>query len=65
MAVDSVSRWIALSLKPTRSAPERVRVLNTDYLMGLGTLDERRPILVNIDKLMTSSEIGLVTQTLQ
>jgi chemotaxis signal transduction protein len=28
--------------------------LNTDYLIGLGTLDERMLILVDIDKLMSS-----------
>jgi purine-binding chemotaxis protein CheW len=38
-------------------------VLDTDYLIGLGTLDERMLILVDIDKLMTSAEMGLVVET--
>jgi purine-binding chemotaxis protein CheW len=34
--------------------------LDTDYLIGLGTLEERMLILVDIDKLMSSEEMGLV-----
>jgi purine-binding chemotaxis protein CheW len=37
-------------------------VLDTDYLIGLGTLDERMLILVDIDRLMSSSEMGLIEQ---
>ncbi|SEK17375.1 purine-binding chemotaxis protein CheW, partial [Variovorax sp. OK212] len=35
-------------------------VLDADYLIGLGTLDERMLILVDIDRLMSSEEMGLV-----
>jgi purine-binding chemotaxis protein CheW len=38
-------------------------VLDTDYLIGLGTLDERMLILVDIDRLMSSEEMGLVEAT--
>jgi purine-binding chemotaxis protein CheW len=34
--------------------------LNTDYLIGLGTVDQRMLILVDIDKLMSSTEMGLI-----
>ncbi|MFC6280372.1 chemotaxis protein CheW, partial [Polaromonas aquatica] len=30
------------------------------YLIGLGTLDERMLILVDLEKLMTSDDMGLV-----
>jgi purine-binding chemotaxis protein CheW len=33
---------------------------NSDYLTGLGTVDERMLILIDIDKLMSSSEMGLM-----
>ena len=33
---------------------------STDYLIGLGTIDQRMLILVDIDKLMSSSEMGLM-----
>jgi purine-binding chemotaxis protein CheW len=35
-------------------------VLDADYLIGLGTLEERMLILVDIDRLMSSDEMGLV-----
>jgi purine-binding chemotaxis protein CheW len=36
--------------------------LNTDHLIGLGTIDERMLILVDIDKLMSSAELGLMEE---
>jgi purine-binding chemotaxis protein CheW len=35
-------------------------VLNTDYLIGLGTLGERMLILLDIERLMSSDEMGLI-----
>ena len=60
MVVDSVSDVISLSPEQVKPAPEMGSVLDTDYLIGLGTLDERMLILVDIDKLMSSSEMGLI-----
>ena len=62
MVVDSVSDVITLSPEQVKPAPEMGSVLDTDYLIGLGTLDERMLILVDIDKLMSSSEMGLTEQ---
>ena len=63
MVVDSVSDVITLSAEQIRPAPEMGAVLDTDYLIGLGTLDERMLILVDIDKLMSSDDMGLVERT--
>ncbi|MFZ2389395.1 MAG: chemotaxis protein CheW, partial [Polaromonas sp.] len=60
MVVDSVSDVITLSPEQIKPAPAMGSVLDTDYLIGLGTLDERLLILVDIDKLMSSDEIGLL-----
>lgn len=60
MVVDSVSDVITLSLEQIKPAPEMGTALNTDYLIGLGTIDQRMLILVDIDKLMSSSEMGLI-----
>jgi len=60
MVVDSVSDVITLSPEQVRPAPEMGSVLDTDYLIGLGTLDERMLILVDIDRLMSSAEMGLI-----
>jgi len=60
MVVDSVSDVITLSPEQIKPAPEIGVALHTDYLIGLGTIDERMLILVDIDRLMSSSEMGLL-----
>ncbi len=60
MVVDSVSDVTTLAPSQIRPAPELGTAFNTDYLIGLGTLDERMLILVDIDRLMSSSEMGLI-----
>lgn len=62
MVVDSVSDVITLAPEQIRPAPEMGSAFNTDYLIGLGTLEERMLILVDIDTLMSSSEMGLIEQ---
>jgi len=60
MVVDSVSDVITLSQEQIKPAPAMGSTLDTDYLIGLGTLEERMLILVDIDRLMSSEEMGLV-----
>lgn len=62
MVVDSVSDVTTLTPEQIRPAPEMGSAFNTDYLIGLGTLEERMLILVDIDTLMSSSEMGLIEQ---
>ncbi len=65
IVVDSVSDVITLTPDQLKPAPEMGSVLDTDYLIGLGTLDQRMLILVDIDKLMSSEEMGLISQAVQ
>jgi purine-binding chemotaxis protein CheW len=65
MVVDSVSDVITLTPEQIKPAPEMGSVLDTEYLIGLGTLDERMLILVDLEKLMSSDEMGLVAQPIQ
>jgi len=58
MVVDSVSDVITLTPDQVKPPPEMGTAFNTDYLIGLGTLDERMLILIDIDKLMSSAEMG-------
>jgi purine-binding chemotaxis protein CheW len=60
MVVDGVSDVIALSPEQIKIAPQFGATLDTKYLMGLGTIDQRMLILVDIEKLMNSSEMELV-----
>jgi purine-binding chemotaxis protein CheW len=60
MVVDGVSDVIALSQEQIKIAPQFGATLDTKYLMGLGTIDQRMLILVDIEKLMSSNEMELV-----
>jgi purine-binding chemotaxis protein CheW len=60
MVVDSVSDVINLTSEQIKPAPEMGTALNTDYLVGLGTIEERMVIVVDIDRLMSSAEMGLI-----
>ena len=61
MVVDSVSDVITLEASQIRPAPEMGSAVETDYLLGIGTIEDRMLILVDIDRLMASAEVGLVT----
>ncbi len=60
MVVDGVSDVLTLGPDQIRPAPEFGNTLNTEYLSGLGAIDERMIILMDIEKLMTSPELQLV-----
>jgi purine-binding chemotaxis protein CheW len=60
MVVDGVSDVIALNADQIKPAPEFGSTIDTKYVMGLGTVDERMLILVDIEKLMTSRDMELV-----
>jgi len=62
MVVDGVSDVISLTPEQIKPAPEFGAALDTQYLMGLGTIDERMLILVDIERLMSSSDMELVNQ---
>jgi purine-binding chemotaxis protein CheW len=62
MVVDSVSDVTTLQPEQIRPAPQMGCALNTDYLVGLGTVEERMLILLDIERLMSSAEMGLLQQ---
>ena len=62
MVVDGVSDVITLKADQVKPAPEFGAGLDTRYLQGLGTVDERMIILVDIEKLMSSREMELVDE---
>ena len=60
MVVDSVSDVITLTAEQIKPAPEMGAALDIDYLIGLGSIDQRMLILMDIDKLMSGNEIGMI-----
>ena len=60
MVVDSVSDVVTLEPDQVRAAPEMGTTADGDYITGLGTVGERMLILLDIDKLMSSEQLGLI-----
>ena len=60
IVVDGVSDVISLEADQMRPTPEFGSVVDTEYIMGLGTVDERMLILIDIEKFMASGEMQLV-----
>ena len=65
MVVDGVSDVITLASEQMRPVPEFNSAVDSEHLLAIGAIDERMLILVDIEKLMTGAEMGLVEQTLQ
>jgi purine-binding chemotaxis protein CheW len=60
IVVDGVSDVVTLTAEQVKPAPALGTAMNTDHLIGLGTIDQRMLILMDIDKLMSSDEMGLI-----
>src|SRR5471032_2611500 len=54
---DHLTVVIVLLPAQIKPAPD-LGALNADYLLGLGTVDERMLILVDIDRLMSAADMG-------
>ncbi|MGQ0621045.1 MAG: chemotaxis protein CheW [Panacagrimonas sp.] len=68
MVVDGVSDVMQLTAEQIRPAPEFGGSMNTRFITGLGTLDQRMLILVDIERLMSGADMSLmdtVSQSLQ
>jgi purine-binding chemotaxis protein CheW len=60
MVVDSVSDVISLAPEQIRPAPDFSSSFDIGYITGLGTVDSRMLILVDIEKLMSGSDMALM-----
>jgi len=65
IVVDAVSDVITLAPQQIRPAPEFGGALDTRFITGLGTVEERMLILADIERLMTSRDMQLVDQAAQ
>jgi purine-binding chemotaxis protein CheW len=59
VVVDSVSDVLTLAPGQVKDAPEFGASVDTRYVTGVGALDARMLILVDIERLMTSSDMAL------
>jgi purine-binding chemotaxis protein CheW len=61
VVVDSVSDVVTLNPDQIKPAPDLGASVAADYLQGLGTVGERMLILIDIDKLLSAEDMGLLT----
>jgi purine-binding chemotaxis protein CheW len=61
VVVDSVSDVVTLTPDQIKAAPDLGASVAAEYLQGLGTVGERMLILLDIDKLLSSEDMGLLT----
>ena len=59
MVVDGVSDVSALRPEQVRPAPEMGGAIDTEQLLGLGTVGERTLILLDIERVMAAPDMGL------
>lgn len=60
VVVDGVSDVLVLQPSQLSAAPSFGAAFSSEYLTGIGTVDDRMLILVNIEKLMASEEMQLI-----
>ncbi len=65
VVVDSVSDVLTLTDAQIRPAPDFSAALDTQYVTGLGAIDERMLILVDIEQLIGSREMCLMDEPAQ
>ncbi len=62
MVVDAVSDVITLAASQIRPPPEFNGVLDTRYITGLGAIEDRMLILVDIECLLSASDLAAMEQ---
>jgi purine-binding chemotaxis protein CheW len=56
MVVDSVSEVLRLPLEQIEEAPDMISGVETEYIRGVGKLEERLIILLDLGKIVTGAE---------
>jgi purine-binding chemotaxis protein CheW len=59
-----VSDVVTLNAQAIKPAPQFESALESRFIVGLATLGERMLIVMNMDALMSNSEMGMMTATL-
>ena len=62
IVVDGVSDVVPLAAEQIRPTPEFGAAVDTRFISAIGTLDERMLILLDIERLRVSTEMGLVAE---
>lgn len=61
IVVDSVSDVLELAADSIKSAPDIESIIDNGCILGLGSVNERMLILLDIERLMSGADMGLST----
>lgn len=64
VVVDSVSDVVLLRDEEIKEPPAFGSALDTRYILGMGVQNERMIILMDIEKLMTSQELAIISEVI-
>jgi purine-binding chemotaxis protein CheW len=62
IVVDGVSDVITMASSQIRPAPEFSAAVDTRYILGLSTVDDRMVIVIDISRLMLSADMALIDE---
>lgn len=62
IVVDAVSEVYNIDKESLKPAPDFGQAISTDFVMGLGTMDEKMIIVLDIDHLLNSSVLNAVVK---
>ena len=60
--VDSVSDVLELKADTIKPAPEMASAIDEGYITGIGSINDRMLILMDIESLMSSADMGLINE---
>jgi purine-binding chemotaxis protein CheW len=62
LVVDAVADVVQLATAEVKEAPRLGSIVDASYLLGLATRDERMILILDIEKFLSSGELGLIDQ---
>jgi len=65
IVVDAVSEVYNISEESLKPAPDFGQAISTDFVMGLGTVDDKMIIVLDIDHLLNSSVLDAIADRLE
>ncbi|MDZ4073766.1 MAG: chemotaxis protein CheW [Hylemonella sp.] len=65
MVVDAVSDVIALTPEQQRPVPDFSAAIDSNHVLAIGSVQDRMLVLLDIEKVMGSADVGLTAQPLQ
>jgi purine-binding chemotaxis protein CheW len=63
VVVDGVSDVVSVPVQDVKATPDFGTTINTEFIQGLATTDDRMVMLLDVDKLLTANELEEIEST--